>query len=482
MQRREFWQSQLQKAATRRINGRTLAAFNANVDVIVHVTPESLSRLLEANPGVSPAEVNQSAGASEVHTKSGLIGVLKECLARGKSFHVSAGESPVLAWLDTQFPEAVRSMGGQAGIIGNQMAVLGAGSRVYTPLLSPQQARLFVGGVEAPVVKSGRLTLKPVTEAARRQDPTKINWIFEYQKGLAFRFGDETVTTPRANRVILASQPRAVMGFEPALRPLLGELGAAADVAFLAGYHHTAPQMPDGRDCETYLQDSVEDLRALCRGNPGLRLHYEYVSMKHEATEAYTLSRICSAVHSFGINEVEIKRVLGRCQFHAEQEAIEQGENAMSLYQGGLALLRHLNLERIQIHNLGYYVFVVRRPYPVPPLGIQISGLFGSAVNAMKARHGGYVTPERVAEAAALPLSDPGLEQIERFTLAADRLGLRAGEEGVWEGEDHWVLVVPAHIVPNPVSTVGMGDTISSATFAMEFQAGRAMEAVQRTP
>jgi len=33
---------------------------------------------------------------------------------------------------------------------------------------------------------------------------------------------------------------------------------------------------------------------------------------------------------------------------------------------------------------------------------------------------------------------------------------------------DHAVLIIPAHVVPDPVSTVGMGDTISSSAYAYE--------------
>ncbi|NLK07989.1 MAG: hypothetical protein GX316_04735, partial [Firmicutes bacterium] len=32
----------------------------------------------------------------------------------------------------------------------------------------------------------------------------------------------------------------------------------------------------------------------------------------------------------------------------------------------------------------------------------------------------------------------------------------------------HYLLLTPAHIVANPVSTVGMGDTISSSSYATE--------------
>ncbi|NLJ74106.1 MAG: hypothetical protein GX331_03845, partial [Firmicutes bacterium] len=42
-------------------------------------------------------------------------------------------------------------------------------------------------------------------------------------------------------------------------------------------------------------------------------------------------------------------------------------------------------------------------------------------------------------------------------------------QDGIADLGDHYVLVVPAHVVPNPVSTVGMGDTISSSAYAYEW-------------
>jgi len=66
-----------------------------------------------------------------------------------------------------------------------------------------------------------------------------------------------------------------------------------------------------------------------------------------------------------------------------------------------------------------------------------------------------------------------GYEQLEGFYNEAKSLGFDIPEnfcrEGIWEREDHYVIVVPAHVVPHPVSTVGMGDTISSSSYASEF-------------
>ena len=64
------------------------------------------------------------------------------------------------------------------------------------------------------------------------------------------------------------------------------------------------------------------------------------------------------------------------------------------------------------------------------------------------------------------------MEQLRLFEAEMRSQGLDLPEDftstGIADLGDHYVLVVPAHVVPNPVSTVGMGDTISSSAYAYE--------------
>ncbi len=81
---------------------------------------------------------------------------------------------------------------------------------------------------------------------------------------------------------------------------------------------------------------------------------------------------------------------------------------------------------------------------------------------------------EKLAEAGEIILSEVGLRQLRTFGGDEMRnhgfyVPANFEEEGILELDDHFVLIVPAHIVPNPVSTVGMGDTISSSAFAYEW-------------
>ncbi|HHT72362.1 MAG TPA: hypothetical protein GX008_01465 [Firmicutes bacterium] len=464
------WQERVREIVNHELSVTTLAAFNTNVDAVVHLTNEHVAELCQ-DPQVSLDEVNKIASDDilEIHTANEFVAVLKGALGYGKSSYVILRNHELLDWLDEKFPSRRASMGGQAGVIANQMAALGARSLVYTSLLSQKQVDMFFPAVQVPVVDNG-LKVVPVGEAVNPSHQTKVNWIFEYPKNAEYDFCGETVRTPRANRVIVATRPAGVvMGFSDEIAPHLPELGQKIDVAFLAGYHYASP---DPESLNAYLKESMASVHSLKEANPKLRLHYEYVPMSDENAEKTVLKTIAQEIQSFGINENEIKRVLSEFGFQGECEAIASDERAFCLYRGVLCLSKALGFERIQLHNLGYYVLVLKKPYAIDPELVRDACLFASSVNAIKAKYGGYVKAEQLAEAGEIPLSDIGLEQLRLCGVEMRSMGIELPEDfettGIADMGDHYLLVVPAHVVPNPVSTVGMGDTISSSSYAYE--------------
>ena len=467
----KVWQQRVEKAVTGTIQSTIFAGFNTNVDAVVHCNGDNVANLL-ADPDISLDAVNRLAQEQieTVTNKNEFVAVLKDALGKGKSCYVILENLELLDWLEQIFTNRRESMGGQAGIIANQMAALEAKALVYTAVIVQKQASMFFPEVHFPVFDQ-ELKLVPVKEAYRPQDQLKINWIFEYAKGIELDFGGEKVVTPRANRVILATRPPgAVMGFTGDIHEHLPELGSKIDVAFMAGYHYAPSEQPA---LQQYLDEITSSIRMLKQGNPNLHLHYEYVPMKDQEAEKQVLTTISSEIQSFGINENEIRRVLLGFGYQEEFADIDRNERAFSLYRGALKLMERLNFSRIHVHNLGYYVLVLKKPYPVAPETVRDCCLYGSSVNAIKAKYGGYVRKSQLAEVAEIGLSEIGLRQLRLFYQEAVELGLDIPEnfceEGIWDHGDYYVLVVPAHVVPNPVSTVGMGDTISSSCYASEF-------------
>lgn len=466
-----LWQNRVKDAVQNKLTASTLAAFNTNVDVVVHLNDSSLKKL-QADPRLDLSKV-ESLRSTEITTivnGNEFLAVLMEALEAGKSHYIVLSNMQLLNWLEEVFAERKESMGGQAGIIANQMAALGARSIVYTSLLSPKQASMFFPEVDVPVIE-GNLAIVNVKDGVRSTDQIKENWIFEYAKGERFEINGHVIVTPRANRVILATRPQGIkMGFGPEMDGFLPSLGQEIDVAFLAGFHY-APTKKD--ELDQYLASSMDSVHQLKEQNPRLRFHFEYVPMSEAEAEKSMLKAVATEIQSFGINENEIKRVLNILGYERECAAIEGNERAFCLYEGSLRIMEHLGFERIQLHNLGYYVVVLKKPYPLDPKQVREACLYASSVNAIKAKYGGYVLHEKLTEAGEIALSQIGLDQLQAFALEMKSQGIQVPadftSEGILEREDHYVLVIPAHVVPNPVSTVGMGDTISSSAFAYEW-------------
>lgn len=465
------WTKLVQKAVSQNITSRMFTAFNTNVDVVVHVNNENLNRILEQNPDIKANNLVEdfSRQADVIDTPEHFLATILGAMQNGKSLYAITSCNGFLGWLEESFPEAKEILGGQAGIVANQMSSLDATAVVYSRLLPPKQASLFRDEVLAPKIENDTLVLDSVKNVARKSDQCKINWIFEYAKGITITLGDITVTTPRANRVILATRPEnAIMSFPDEMMPHLPELGKQVDLAFMAGYHYISEENPDGRCYKDFLDKAIEEIELLRKYNPDLAFHYEYVPMKARGLEAETLSRIGDAIESFGINENEIKLVLDDFNFQEEKQALEASERAYTLYKAALPIFRKMNLKRLHVHNLGYYVVIISKSYHISPERCREACLYASSVNALKALYGGFATKDKLHEAGEVALSDIGFKQLlgikEEMGLSDEFL-----ETGIYEGDDHYLLVVPAHVIPNPVSTVGMGDTISSTSFALEY-------------
>lgn len=473
---KQLWQSRLAEVSKSRPSGGTLSAFNLNVDVVARVTPEAIDRLVRSTPDLdweAVARIDVEALRS-IRTREEFLAVLRRGFTTGKSsLHVRDDES-IVAWWEGIFDERQESMGGQAGIIANQMAALGARSFVYSPLLSPKQASLFLPGVLWPARDGSAIVPVEARTAGRPEDPTREPWVFEYRKGESFRFPDREFVTPRANRAIVTT---GVQGperkFHGDIDPALEELGRAVDVGFMAGYHQCGNNPNDPAAVRAYFRSCVEELKRLKAGNPRLKLHVEYVPAKVREMELECYRTFGEQIDSFGINETELRTVLGRFGYPELSAELEARERAYLLYKGALVLLRLLGVERVHVHNLGYYVVVLRKPYSKPVERVRDACLFASAVNACKAQKGGYVAIDDVPAAGELPFSEIGFEQLRSF--AKEGLAGRPASvverflaEGIVEEEDHYVVVTPAHIVPNPVVTVGMGDTISSSAYFYE--------------
>lgn len=101
-----LWHQRLRAAACRSLQVCTFAAFNTNVDVVVHLSPAGLSYAIE-NSGASLDEVEGLTAAADlpavVSTPTDFLVVLRAQLEEGKSYHIVV-EDGLLDWIGRFFP------------------------------------------------------------------------------------------------------------------------------------------------------------------------------------------------------------------------------------------------------------------------------------------------------------------------------------------------------------------------------------------
>ncbi|PIT85502.1 hypothetical protein COU36_02925 [Candidatus Micrarchaeota archaeon CG10_big_fil_rev_8_21_14_0_10_59_7] len=422
-----------------------LCAFNANIDYVVHLkAPRVAGEVTPRSP-------------SALHDEQDFWDALAQCVSLGKSMHV-VGSPAITDWFSKTMKPDEKRAGGQAAIMANQLAALG-GTAVFSPaILSPLQAQRMNEKVRVPVSEKGKLRFATPSEAARPQDITKINWVFEFMAGEKLRHKGGEITAPRSNRLIVASVVSKEMPlFSEELEPLLPEIGESVSCALLAGYHYVSDP--------GVAKKSVPQLASL-RRRKKILLHVEYVPFEHKSAAASVLREVTKEAKSLGANEAETVEILRALGFGAIADRLKARERAFVLYDAAKHVFEHLGLERFHVHNLGYNLVLLKKTAN-PEKARDGCVLAALAASAKAASGKSFVSQEDLSE---LVLSK-GLMDAHAFAAEvadiyhADEKKLLS--EGIADMGKHHLVFVPTPVVESK-TTVGLGDVVSSVALAKE--------------
>ncbi|MCQ1536193.1 ADP-specific phosphofructokinase [Methanosarcina sp. KYL-1] len=448
-------------------------AYNSNIDAIKHLTEEDLTRLFGL---FEPAEIQERIASypREVGEPLDFIARLIISMREGKAAEVPAYTGGPHEWLKEHLGFDYARMGGQAGIITNLLSRLGLEKVVaYVPWLSEEQAGYFAESENLlhPALEGGKLLLKHPREAFRPGIESKVNWILEYSKDLNVSCGGSTFKVPRDNRLIISSRPKWLrLDMDREVYSRLDSLGPL-DGAILSGYQMIKEEYEDGSTYKDYVESSVRVIEKLKALNPELRIHVELTSIQNRVIRKAILEEIVAGhVHSLGLDTVEVANALNVLGYEELSYAvIRKGETGiMSLYEGAVRLLEDLDLERVHVHCLGYFICTLAKGHPLTLKDHRDSLLFSSALAATQALTGRIESLEDVEAGLKVPVSDRGLEDLANFKLYCTGRKFCSPDEfsyGYIYGPDHDAVIIPSKVVEKPKATVGIGDAISAGAF-----------------
>lgn len=449
-------------------------AYNSNVDAIKHLRSGDIERLLKYLD-LEKVQEKIYSYPRQIDTPYDFLARLLIAMRDGKAAEVPTYSTDIHEWLTDNLVFDTARMGGQAGIISNLLASMDLKQVIaYVPWLSEEQAEYFVKSENLvhPVVRDSTFELVHPTKAYNPDYKSKVNWIIEFPKDLRVKFGEEKFVVPRDNRLIISSRPPWIrIDMSDDIYSHLTDLCGQIDGAILSGYQMIKEEYEDGTTYKEHVRNSVDVIESLKSCNPDVRIHVEFTSIQNKIIRSAILNDIVkSHVHSLGLDTVEVANALNVLG-HEElaYSVIRKDENAIvSLYEGAVRLLHELELERIHIHSLGYYICVASPDCPVSPEDHLECLLFSSCAAASKAKRGEIEHFDDIALGLDVPVSQNGLQDLEKLGTYLVRQGvcsLDDFQDGCVCTPNHSVLVNPTKVVENPIGTVGIGDAISASAF-----------------
>lgn len=438
---------------------KIICAYPVNLDALYDLGEERISRFIQsADPSMIKSELKGS-----IRSREDLISSLLYCIQQGSGAEILVESLQLAEEIEASFPWSFR-LGGNAGIMANLLAELGARPILNAPALEPRLAALLHPGVGIPV--SGRL-IEP-SLAAERPDLSSevLHFVFQFKESDRIPSPQGPISAAKDNRFIATYDPvntRMVSNqdFDAYCRDFIQEI----EGAILSGFHLA----PLDRYREIF-PPRIEQIRSWKEANPNIYIHVEMGSFQSQKIARHFL-RLLEKADSLGLNEDELETATAEYSAigssPVSSTVLSTARPKMSQWQERVqkaaGLREHLGIFRVSVHTRDYI------------LSIMEEGKITAKDELLSLQKGADAAAALAATGSAkgmppVEVNPRGLEAQREFC----RLGAEAA--GVGRGAFHKrdglvVSLMPSLLAREPRITVGLGDTATAATFYQELQA-----------
>lgn len=427
-------------------------AFNTNIDAVVKIDGKKLAVMAD-KLGVSWEELNRIDRFSLEEPIDVVKGVFR-CFSKGIAEEWLANR-PVYDFMVEHVGFDRLQMGGQGGIVANVMAVCGV-EHVYNHCssLPAQQASLFLD-------KNNLFSFDEEGKACKAKDINRekdiplIHWIVEFDKGDEFVLDGHSVVCPKANRFIATYDPlNSKLVMDNAFIAYLKK--NPADIVILSGYHPLTAEKNGVALVEKSLP-IIEEWQ-----KQGSLLHLEIASTQDLPVRKAVVEKIASQVASIGLNEretIDVLQVIGEGEL---AQVCEKNTGAVNLFKAILRIKQKVGCKRVQLHMFGMYLTLQDEGFEIKPAANRQGMCLAAVVAAGKAGKGHLNDVQNLVWAAGKDVCRQGIDCLKAVGEYINDANF--AETGIGKYEGFEVIAVPTILIENPVTLVGMGDTISSVS------------------
>jgi ADP-dependent phosphofructokinase/glucokinase len=491
---------------------KILCGYNVNIDSVYRVSGAEVSELLETFEMTEILEKIENP-PGKILSESDFVAGLAYCMKNGCGAEWLVFERSVFEFLKNRyFEKSIVRMGGNAGIMANALSQLGA-FRVIPNVAVPSKTQLSLFSKKAIYFpdastqrkeNSGTESEEDLDIVFSKQDP--IHFVFDFSKGDTFSLYGTEVRAPRENRFIATCDHLNFRLFvNPAFEKYALEHACEIDGALISGFHLLLESYSDGSSYKTILENTLSQLRLWKAENDKLRVHLEFGHFASKEIASSVFLEFAAISDSIGMNEDELAMLR---QFHGVSGEGLLRMEAEAVGDAACRLASRYGLKNLLIHTREF-VLTVFKPNVVPDksdskqdskqdskpvsessANFRISGelgdfeisslqkIAGQKIEALKfgvSCAGAYAASGRLEgrkfveeEASKLQESAIGRKQLELFLKAFKG---QVFEQGAYAFKGEYILcMLPTLLSKSPVTTVGLGDTLTAGIFLRELE------------
>jgi ADP-dependent phosphofructokinase/glucokinase len=269
------------------------------------------------------------------------------------------------------------------------------------------------------------------------------------------------VIVPRENRFIATYDDiNTELTITPEFEEYSREHVKDMDGAIISGFNQLQKSYSDGSGYSERFEKAHSQLKDWKALNPDLPIHVELGHFMSMEMGVSIFNELAGTVDSIGMNEDELVML---SELHGVPLDMIRKMDACAILDACVRCASSTGLKKIILHTRDFMmsIFAEGASSPVREVGSMQFGVMCAAAFAASGK-----LPER----SQLGDSVSGLVRSEEGTMQASKLQeLIDGEESeggiCGEYRGYSVCILPTIICEKPVSTVGLGDTVSSATF-----------------
>jgi ADP-dependent phosphofructokinase/glucokinase len=307
------------------------------------------------------------------------------------------------------------------------------------------------------------------------QDP--IHFVFDFSKEDTFSLYGTEIIVPRENRFIATCDHLNLRLYvNPEFEKYAIEHACEIDGALISGFHLLLENYSDGSSYKTILERILCQLEGWKVENDKLRIHLELGHFASKEIASSVFLEFVSILDSIGMNEDELATFRHFHGVPGEEILLMEAE---AVGNAAYRLASRYGLKRIVIHTREF-VLTAFKPnlelgdFKIPSLqkmaerklkalkfGVSCAGVYAAS---------GRLEGRKFVEEEALKLQEStiGRKQLKLFLKAFNGQALGQGAYA-FNGE-YILCMLPTLLSKNPITTVGLGDTIAAGIFLRELE------------